>query len=194
MRTPDDLTDLLKAWSRGDADARDQLMPRIYRDLRSIAANQLARERPGHTLQPTAVVNELYLRLQAQRRVNWESRRDFFAVAAKLIRRILVDYARKKQAERRGGKDVLRVSLDQDLGFPVERAPELIALDDALEALEGHDARSSRVVELHIFGGLTFAEISRLLEVAQATVYRDWQHARLWLRRQLEGPGAESSP
>ncbi len=192
MAEANDLTDLLRAWSRGDPNARDQLMPQIYGDLRLIAANQLARERPGHTLQPTAVVNELYLRLQAQRRVSWDSRSDFFAVAAKLIRRILVDHARKRQAARRGGKDALRVSLDQDLGFPVERAPELIALDDALGSLEKHDERSSRVVELHIFGGLTFAEISRLLEVAQATVYRDWQHARLWLRRELEVRERES--
>ncbi len=187
MQTPADLTGLLQAWSRGDAGARDQLMPRIYGDLRGIAARQLAGERPGHTLQPTAVVNELYLRLHAQRRVSWDNRIDFFAVAAKLIRRILVDHARKRQAARRGGGDVFRVSIDQNLGIPVERAPELIALDDALDTLEAHDPRSSRVVELHIFSGLTFAEIADLLEVAQATVYRDWNHARLWLRRQLNG-------
>lgn len=181
----DDLTDLLRAWSRGNQDARDELMPLIYNDLRSIAARQLRDERPDHTLQPTAVVNELYLRLQAQRRVKWDSRRDFFAVAAKLVRRILVDHARKRRAGRRGGGNVLRVSVDQAVGLPVERAPEILALDDALEALEGHDARGSQIVELHIFGGLTFTEIADVLGVSEATVYRDWNHARLWLRRHL---------
>lgn len=184
MRDTEDLTGLLRAWSRGDAAARDQLMPRIYDDLHAIAARQLRNERPGHTLQPTAVVNELYMKLHAQRSVRWESRKDFFAVAAKLIRRILVDHARKRQTARRGG-DFLKVSLDQSLGIPIERAPEIVALDDALRSLESYDERSSRVVELHIFGGLKFSEIAATLGVAQATVYRDWELARLWLKREL---------
>ena len=180
-----DLTELLQDWSRGNPDARDQLMPLIYDDLRSIAANQLRGERRGHTLQPTAVVHELYLRLHAQNRVQWKNRRQLFAVAAKLVRRILVDHARKRHADRRGGGEVFLVSIDQVIGLPEEREPELLALDDALQALEQHDERGHQVVEFHIFSGLTFIEIAEVLEVSEATVYRDWDHARLWLRRQL---------
>lgn len=182
--SPSEVTRLLKAWSDGDTDARDQLIPLVVDELRRIARYQLERESPGHTLQPTAIVNELYLKLVDQRSVQWKNRHDFFAIAAKLIRRILVDHARKRRAAKRGSGEV-KVAFDEALGLPEGRDPSLIALDDAMEGLEKVDPRGNRVVELHVFAGLKFEEIADVLEVSRSTVIRDWNHARLWLRREL---------
>ncbi len=179
-----DISRLLKAWNEGDERARDQLIPMVHDDLRGIARRQYERERRDHTLQPTALVNELYLKLVNQRRVRWQNRREFFAVSAKLIRRILVDHARRRRAAKRGS-DGVRISFDEALGLPIVSDPTLIALDDAIEDLEKVDPRGARVVELHVFGGLTFEEIAEVLGVARGTVFRDWKHARLWLRRYL---------
>lgn len=178
-----DISDLLHAWNDGDAGARDRLMPLVFDDLREIARRHYEREGPGHTLRPTALVNELYLRLERQRTVQWRDRRQFFAVAASLIRRILVDHARRRQAAKRrdGGP---KISFEEALGLTVEE-PILVALDDALEDLAKVDPRGSRVVELHAFGGLKFEEIAESLGVARSTALRDWKHAKLWLRRQL---------
>jgi len=185
-----DISQFLQAWADGDPEARDRLMPLVFDELRAIARHHFQLERPGHTLQPTAVVNELYLRLAAQRKVQWRHRREFFAVAARLIRRILVDHARKRQAGRRG-EGVIPVSFEETLALPELEDPALLALDDALEALAREDPRAAEVVELHAFGGLTFEEIAASLGAGRATVLRDWKHARLWLRRQLASGGAD---
>jgi len=182
--TRSEVTRLLQAWSGGDSEARDQLIPLVFDELRHIARRQLKLEKPGHTLQPTALVHELYVKLVDQKRVQWESRRDFFAVAAQLIRRILVDYARKRHAAKRGSGGP-KISLDEALGLPDVRDPNLIALDDALQALEQVDPRGSRIVELHVFAGLKLEEIAEVLKISRSTVIRDWNHAKLWLRREL---------
>ncbi len=184
MWTPSsDVSRLLQAWNDGDTEARDQLMPLVFDDLREIAQRHYRREGSGHTLQPTALVNELYMKLKGQRGVQWRSRREFFAVSANMIRRILVDHARKRQAVKRG-EEAPKISFDEAFGLTMKE-PMLIALDDALKALEQVDPRGSRVVELHAFGGLRFEEIAETLEVARSTVFRDWKHAKLWLRREL---------
>jgi RNA polymerase sigma factor (TIGR02999 family) len=179
-----EITRLLKAWSDGDTDARDQLMPLVIDELRRIARYQLERENAGHTLQPTAIVNELYLKLVDQRSVQWNNRQDFFAIAATLIRRVLVDHARKRRAGKRWSGEV-KINFDEALGLPARRDPSLIALDDAMKGLEKIDPRGSRVVELHVFAGLEFEEIAKVLAISRSTVIRDWNHARLWLRREL---------
>ncbi len=179
-----EVTALLQAWSDGDEEARDRLIPLVLEDLRRIARRQLALEKPGHTLQPTALINELYIRLVDQKRVRLESRRDFFAVAAGLIRRILVDHARRRRAAKRGSGGP-KISFDEELGLAAPQDPELLALDDALKDLEKVDRRGSRVVELHIFAGLGHDDIAAVLGLSRSTVIRDWNHAKLWLRRQL---------
>ena len=176
---------LLQAWNEGDSQARDRLIPLVFEDLKEIARKYYDRERPGHTLQPTALVTELYLKLKEQRRVQWRNRQEFFAVSASLIRRILVDHARKHQAAKRGDGGP-KISFEEAFGWIVEE-PHLIALDDALQDLEKADPRGSRVVELHVFGGLKFEEIVEVLGIGRSTVLRDWKHARLWLRRHLSG-------
>lgn len=180
-----EISRLLGAWSDGNLDARDQLIPLVFDELRALARRQFRLERQGHTLEPTAVVNELYLRLQAQHHVQWRHRPEFFAVAARLMRRILVDHARRQKAQRREGG--IRVAFDEALGLPLLDEPILLELDLALEELDKTDPRSCKVVELHIFAGLKFEEIAPILEVSRATVHRDWKYARLWLRRQLAG-------
>ncbi|MGE0131110.1 MAG: sigma-70 family RNA polymerase sigma factor [Blastocatellales bacterium] len=181
---PEPVTDLLRAWSAGDEEALERLTPLVYDALHKIAKNALRRERRDHTLQATTVVNEAFLRLVDQKQVDWRSRNHFFAVAAKLMRRILVDYARKHHAGKRGGQAV-RLSLD-DVEAPVEeRAASLVALDDALAALEKTDPRKARVVELRFFGGLTIEETADALGVHTATVARDWELAKAWLYREL---------
>jgi RNA polymerase sigma factor (TIGR02999 family) len=185
MSDPEDseISRLLQAWNVGDTSARDRLIPLVYDDLREIARRHFQREAPGHTLQPTALVHELYGRLKNQRRVQWRNRKEFFAVSANMIRRILVDYARKRRAAKRGDGGP-KISFDEALGVGVEE-PNLLALDDALKDLEKIDPRGSQVVELHAFGGLSFDEIAEVLGVARSTTLRDWKHARLWLRRHL---------
>ena len=182
--TSQEISRLLQAWNRGDKGARDRLMPLVFDELHEIARRQYEKEKPGHTLQPTAIVSELYLKLVRQERVQWQNRQEFFAIAAKLVRRILVDHARRRQAAKRGS-DAPKIAFDEALGVPNLDDPALIALDEALKDLESTDPRGSRVVELHAFGGLTFEEIAQAMNLARGTVFRDWKHARLWLRREL---------
>lgn len=183
-----EVSQLLQEWNRGDTGARDQLISLVFDDLREIARRHFDREIPGHTLQPTALVNELYVRLKKQRSVQWRNRKEFFAVSAKMIRRILVDHARKRRAAKRGDGGP-KVSFDEAFGGVVDD-PQLIALDDALQGLEKVDPRGCQVVELHAFGGLSFDEIAEVLKVARSTTLRDWKHAKLWLRRELRGASA----
>lgn len=188
--TPSEVSRLLDAWSDGDTKALDQLMPLVNDELRRIARDHFKDEPSSHTLQPTAVVNEAYLKFKAQRKVQWHSRAEFFGVAAKLIRRVLVDYARHRQAEKRGGR-VHIGPFDEALALPEEREPELIALDDALKDLAKLDARQSRIVELKVFGGLKFKEIAELEKISRTTVWREWTTALPFLRRELKrGPSS----
>lgn len=188
-----DISRLLVAWSDGDEGARDRLIPLVMGELRTIARRQWDQERQGHTLQPTALVNELYMKLLNQHKVQWHNRREFFAVSARLVRRILVDHARKRHAAKRGGGEPL-LSFDETIGLPPTDDPMLLKLDDALDAYGEADPRGAKVVELHAFGGLTFDEVAATLGIGRATVLRDWKHARLWLRRALrdEGEGVVS--
>lgn len=183
---PDQVTALLDAWCRGDHEALAALVPFVHAELRRMAARQLRRERGDHTLQPTALVNEAFLRLAGQRRVQWQNRAHFFGVAACVMRRVLVDHARRRNAWRRGGGPV-RVELTEATRISDAPDLDLIALDAALDALAAQDARQARVVELRFFGGLTVEETAEVLEVAPSTVKLDWQMARAWLLRQL-GP------
>jgi len=177
--SPHDVTQLLQAWSNGDQEALDQLIPLVYDQLHQLARHYMAGERPGHTLQTTALVNEAYLRLVDARRLNWQSRTHFFAIAAELMRRILVEFARNRRRQKRGAGATL-VSLDEELRAPAETA-DLVALDDALKALAAIDARKSRVVELRFFGGLSVEEAAEVLKVSPETVMRDWKLAKVWL-------------
>lgn len=181
---PSDVTDLLDAWSAGDPGALDELMPLVVDELHGIASRQFHREAGDHTLQPTAIVNEAFLRLRGQRKVQWHNRVEFFAVAARLIRRILVDHARRRQRVKRGA-GVKPLPLEEVFGLGTERAPNLVALDDALEGLSRLAPRQGRIVELRIFGGLTLDEAANTLDVGRSTVQRDWNAALLWLRREL---------
>lgn len=178
---PDVVTQLLVKWSKGDKAALDELMPLIHSELRRMARRYMARERPGHTLQTTALINEAYLRLVDQQAVEWQDRAHFFALAAQIMRHILVDYARKHQSERRGG-GAEKIALDDVAVANQERASELVALDEALDALAALDPRQSQVVELRFFGGLTVEETAEVLRVAPVTVMREWRTAKAWLR------------
>ncbi|HVF55616.1 MAG TPA: sigma-70 family RNA polymerase sigma factor [Pyrinomonadaceae bacterium] len=179
-----EVTRILQDWSGGDQKAAARLMPLVYDELRRQARILLARERGGHTLQPTALVNEAYLRLVDQTRVNWQNRAHFYSIAASMMRRVLIDHARAHTAEKRGGS-AIRLSLD-DVQLPVEqRAASLVALDEALEKLAEFDERKCRVVEMRFFGGLADEEIARVLGVTTRTVLRDWKTARLLLYREL---------
>lgn len=181
----DDITGLLLQWSSGDADALDRLMPIIYEECRRIAAQQLQREHRDHTLDPTAVVHELYLRLIDQRRATWANRTHFFAIAAQLMRRILVDYARARGARKRGGAALL-VSLDAAADTPNDSpAEDVIAIDDALERLAEIDTDQVRIIELRFFGGLTVEDTARVVGRSPRTVKREWQLAKAWLYREL---------
>jgi len=180
-----DVTALLLRWSRGDADALDRLLPLVYDECRRIAAAQLHRERPEHTLSPTALVHELYLRLVDQRRATWKNRAHFFGVAAQLMRRVLVDHARRRHAAKRGGSRVL-VTLDAALDTPDDsRAADLLALDEALARLAARDADQERIVELRFFAGLSVEETAHVLGRSARTVKREWQLAKAWLFREL---------
>ncbi|MEO6969456.1 MAG: sigma-70 family RNA polymerase sigma factor [Chthoniobacterales bacterium] len=189
--TPPEITQLLANWSAGDADAAAHLMPAVYAELRRLARQYLQRERGDHTLQPTALVHEAYLRFAGQKQAQWKNRAQFFAVASQLMRRILVDHARAHRAEKRGG-DLQKIELDETLLSPEERAANLVALDDALTELAAIDARKSRVVELRFFGGLTVEETAEAMGLNSATVRRDWTFAKAWLHRALRG--GEESP
>src|SRR5438034_1472274 len=185
--SPKEVTQLLVAWSNGDKVALEQLMPLVYDELRRLAHRYMGRERPGHTLQTTALVNEAYLRLVNSREVRWQNRAHFFAVSAQMMRRILVDFARSRQYLKRGG-GALQVSLAEAAGITSERGADLVALDDALNALAEVDKRKSEVVELRFFGGLSVEETAEVLKVSAETVMRDWKLAKVWLLRELEKP------
>jgi len=183
MSSPD-VTALLGDWSRGNRTALSQLMPLVYAELRRVAARQLRSERPDHTLQPTALVHEAYMRLVDQRRVDWQNRAHFFGVAAQVMRRILVDHARRHGANKRG-QGVRCVSMDeaQDVAAPNEIP--VLALDHALDRLAKVDAELTRIVELRAFGGLTIEEAAHVLGVSPSTAKRDWRTAKAWLSREL---------
>jgi RNA polymerase sigma factor (TIGR02999 family) len=181
----DDVTELLQAWNRGDAAARDRLMAVVYDELRHRAAAHLRRERPGHTLQPTALVNEAYLRLVGQRAA-WKNRGQFFGVAAEIMRRILVDRARARRAAKRSGQ-WSRVTLDPSLSVVRQDDVDVLDLDAALTRLAALDSRKSRIAELRFFAGLSLEETGDALGVSLATVERDWQAARAWLFKELSG-------
>jgi RNA polymerase sigma factor (TIGR02999 family) len=181
---PGDVTRLLKAANAGDRGAVDQILPIVYKELRRIAASYLKHERVDHTLQPTALVHEAYLRLVDQHSMEWQTRAHFIAFAAKQMRRVLVDHARAKTTAKRGG-EVVFIQLDDDLGVSWDRDAGLVALDEALDHLAMTDAHLAQVVELRYFGGLTIDEAAAALGISTATVERDWATARAWLRRQL---------
>ena len=182
--SPPNVTRLLLAWSHGDASALDQLLPVVYQELRRLAKHYMAQERPGHTLQATALVNEAYLRLIDVNQVQWQNRVHFFAVAAQMMRRILVEFARSRHRQKRGG-DPQRVTFDQVPEIAQDRGPDIEALDEALSALATLDARMSQVVELRFFGGLTVEETAETLKVSPETVMREWKTAKVWLLREL---------
>jgi RNA polymerase sigma factor (TIGR02999 family) len=182
--SPQEVTQLLLDWSRGDQAALDKLMPLVYGELRRMANRYMRREHVGHTLQTTALINEAYLRLIEQQRVQWHNRAHFFAISAKLMRRILVDHARSHTRAKRGG-GVLKVSLNEAVVPSKERAAELVALDDALMRLATIDPRKSQVVELRFFGGLSVEETAEVLKVTPMTVTRDWKTAKAWLHREM---------
>jgi RNA polymerase sigma factor (TIGR02999 family) len=179
------VTQLLKAWSEGEPTALEKIMPLVYRELHGMARRYMAHERPGHTLQPTALVNEAYVRLVDSAQANFESRAHFFAVCAQVMRRILVDWARSRQADKRGG-DAPRLELDEALVVGEEPGRDLVALDDALKALTAQDARKGQVVELRFFGGLSVEETAAVLKISPETVKRDWKFAKSWLRHELK--------
>jgi len=180
-----DVTQLLLAWSEGDHAALDRLVPLVYTELRRLAHHYMRGERPGHTLQTTALVNEAYLRLIDSSRVRWQNRAHFFAVSAQLMRRILVDAARARGSLKRGG-GVSHLALDEALAVLPRAGADLVALDDALNALAAVDPRKGQVVELRYFGGLSVEETAEVLKVSPDTVMRDWKVAKLWLLRELE--------
>jgi RNA polymerase sigma-70 factor (ECF subfamily) len=182
--TPEEVSQLLRAWSNGDQDALDKLMPLVYEELRRMAKRCMDRQNPGHTLQTTALIHEAYLRLVGQKEAHWQNRAHFFAVAAQAMRHILVDYARSRHAAKRGG-EIKLVSLVDAAVVSEERTAELVALDDALESLAGVDRRKCQVVELRYFGGLSVEETAEVLKVSPETVSRDWRLARTWLLREL---------
>ncbi len=180
--SPQQVTQLLVAWSGGDQAARDELMPLVYEELRRLAHKCIRRERPGHTLQTSALLNEAYLRLVDQKNIHWQDRAHFFGIAARLMRQVLVDYARKRRYAKRGG-DARRVPLDEAMIVSKERAADVVALDDALKSLAEIDPRQSQIVELRFFGGLSIEETAEVLAVSPGTVMRDWTLAKAWLRR-----------
>jgi RNA polymerase sigma factor (TIGR02999 family) len=182
---PNDVTRLLGQWSGGDRAALDELMPLVYEELRRIAHGHMARERGDHTLQATALVNEAYLRLKEQRSAKWQNRTQFFAVAAQMMRHILVNYARRQNRHKRGA-GATHVTLEDHLVVSGEKADELLALDDALQKLEQIHKRKSDVATLRFFGGLSVEETAEALAVSVETVTRDWRFARAWLQKELE--------
>lgn len=178
------VTDLLQAWNLGSDVALEKLIPVVHLELRRLARRQMRREREGHTLQTTALVNEVYMRLVGMGRIRWQDRTHFFALSSRLMRRILVDHARSRRYQKRGGGAV-RVTLTSALAIAETRGTDLIALDDALTALAGFDERKSRVVELRFFGGLSVAETATALGISPETVHRDWRMAKAWLHKEL---------
>jgi len=179
-----EVTELLLQWRSGDKTALDKLTPLVYNELRRLAHGYLKQERPGHTLQTTALVHEAYLRLVEQQDIRWQNRAHFFAVSAQVMRHVLVDYARKRRSRKRGG-DAQRVSLEEGAIVSQERASELVELDDALQRLAESHPRCSRLVELRYFAGLNNQDAAEVLKISEATVERDWRFAKTWLYREL---------
>lgn len=182
--SPHEVTQLLVAWGNGNQAARDELMPLVYEELRRLAHRYMSRERPGHTLQTSALVNEAYLRLIDQKETHWQNRAQFFGMAAQMMRRILVDYARKRRFAKRGG-DAQTVPLEEAMIVSNARAAGVVALDHALNSLAVIDPRKSQIVELRFFGGLSIEETAGTLNVSPGTVMRDWTLAKAWLRREM---------
>ena len=183
---PGDVTELLRAWSDGDDGALERLVPLMEAELRRLARGYMGRERQEHTLQATALVNEAFLRLTDAQRIRWHDRAHFLGISARLMRRVLVDHARRRGYQKRGG-GAQRVTLHEGLAASPDPAFDVLALDRALEVLEKDDPRKSRIVELRFFGGLSVEETAQLLRVSPDTVKRDWRLAKLWLLRELEG-------
>lgn len=186
MPPTETVTQLLVKWNEGDEKALEDLMPLVYNELRRLASNYLRRERQNHTLQPTALVNEAYLKLVDQKNPRWQNRAQFFGVAAQLMRRILVDHARQHRAAKRGGSDHQRLSITSAGELGEKPDLDLLALHGALEELKIFDSQQERIVELRYFGGLSIEETAEVLGIGHATVERDWKMARAWLRRKLE--------
>jgi RNA polymerase sigma factor (TIGR02999 family) len=184
--TPGNVTKLLLEWKRGKASALDELLPLVYAELRRIARRRLRSERAGHSLQPTALVHEAYIRLISSPALEWRDRAHFFGVAAHVMREILVDHARARGAAKRGGA-APRISLEQGPEPAIRADPDLLALDEALRALEERDPDQARIVELRYFGGLTIEEAAEVLGISAATLKREWTMAKAWLRRELAG-------
>jgi len=184
-RPGEEITQLLQAWGSGDEKALEKLVPFVYKELHRMAQHYMAGERPNHTLQTAALINEVYVRLVESRHMNWQNRAHFFAICAQLMRRILVDFARSRRYQKRGGAAV-RIPLEEALVVSQDPPADLVALDDALKALASVDERKSRVIELRFFGGLSVAEAAEVLGVSPETVMRDWRLAKVWLLRQLD--------
>jgi RNA polymerase sigma-70 factor (ECF subfamily) len=187
-----DITELLLAWGNGDSSALEQLLPIVYQELRRLAKHYMRQERPGHTLQATALVNEAYLRLIDLNRIQWQDRAHFFAVAAQTMRRILVEFARRRNRQKRGGHGQ-QVPLDEAAAVSRDQGVDLVALNEALRGLAAVDARMSQVVELRFFGGLSIEETAEVLKVSPETVMRDWRTAKVWLLRELSRPRSGES-
>lgn len=186
-----DVTQLLADWSRGDQSALERLMPLVYGELRRLAASYLRRERPNHTLQSTALVHEAFMRLMNQQDVHWQNRAHFYGIAAQMIRRILVDYARSQHAEKRGA-GAIKLELDEALAVPQQAGLDLVELNDALDRLAAFDPRQSRIVELRFFAGLSIEETAEVMHLSPASIKREWTAARAWLFRELHGVRANS--
>ena len=186
------ITRLLQAWREGDGEALDALIPLVYDELRRLARRYMRGQKPGHTLQTTALVNEAYMRLVGSDQVRWQNRTHFFAVSAQVMRRILVDFARARNNLKRGGGPANRVTFDEAVELVPGRRTDLVALDDALRALADLNARQSQIVELRYFGGLTEEETAEVLGISERTVRREWALARAWLFRELGGQPARS--
>jgi RNA polymerase sigma factor (TIGR02999 family) len=191
--SPEDVTRLLQAWRQGEASALDKLAPLVYQELHRLAHRYMSREDPGHTLQTTALVNEAYLRLVDSNQATFQNRAHFFAISAQLMRQILVDFARSRHHLKRGGH-VERVSLEEAVVGSQEPDADLVALDDALNALESVDSRKCKVVELRFFGGMSVEETADVLKVSADTVLRDWRMAKLWLLREMSQGVAGADP
>ena len=192
MVSPQQVTVLLEEWSHGDEAALDKLIPLVEAELHRLARQYMSRERAGHTLQTTALVNEAYLRLAEVHDVRWQNRAHFFAIAARIMRRIMIEHARKRQQLKRGGGAV-RITLDEGAIIADERSAELLALDEALVVLTAKYERKAQVVELRFFGGLSIAESATVLKVDERTVKRDWEFARAWLHQRINGDSSQAS-
>lgn len=187
-----EVTQLLLDWGDGDQEALNRLIPVVYQELKRLARYYMRRERAGHTLQTSALINEAYIHLVDYKTMRWKDRAHFMAVAAQAMRRVLVDHARTRSAAKRGGADLRKVSLDEAATLADERAAEMIALDDALTGLAKLDPRKSQIVELKYFGGLEIEETAEVIKVSPATVKREWNAARLWLHREIKNRSATS--